>query len=106
VVAVAPAEAPAGPRSVVAVDRKTIRRSGDRRTAQGVLKVVSAGAIDQRLVPGQAAVASQDNEFSTLPALFYQICLARQIVAINAISCQTDLAVQLVARTGDDVLAQ
>lgn len=104
-VAAAPAEEPARLRPVVALDGKTVRRSGDRRTAQAALHVVSAWATAQRLVLAQTAVASKDNEISTLPELLRQFCLAGQIVTIDAVGCQTDLAAQIVAGTGDYVLA-
>lgn len=104
-VAVAPAEGTARHRPVVALDGKTVRRSGDRRTAQAPLHVLSAWATGQRLVLAQRAMASKDNEISTLPDLLRQFCLARQIVTIDAIGCQVDLAAQIVAGQGDYVLA-
>jgi predicted transposase YbfD/YdcC len=90
---------------VIALDGKTVRRSGDRRTAQAPLHVLSAWATDQRLVLAQEVVASKDNEISTLPELLRQFCLAGQIITIDAMGCQTDLATQIVDGQGDYVLA-
>lgn len=104
-VAVAPAEATAGYRPVVALDGKTVRRSGDRRTAQAPLHVLSAWATAQRLVLAQQAMASKDNEITTLPGLLRQFALTGQIVTIDAIGCQTTLAAQIVEGQGDYVLA-
>ena len=53
----------------------------------------------------QTAVAGKANEITTLPDLLRQFCLAEQIVTIDAMGCQTDLAAQIVAGKGDYVLA-
>jgi predicted transposase YbfD/YdcC len=90
---------------VIALDGKTIRRSGDRRTGQDALHVVSAYATAQRLVLAQEAVATKANEITTLPTLLDRLALAGQIVTIDAIGCQRELAAQIVDGGGDYVLA-
>jgi predicted transposase YbfD/YdcC len=90
---------------VIALDGKTVRRSGDRQTGQAPLHVISAWATAQRLVLAQRVVDTKDNEISTLPELLRQFALHGQIVTIDAIGCQTELAAQIVAGTGDYVLA-
>jgi predicted transposase YbfD/YdcC len=101
IVAVAPPEG----RPVVALDGKTVRRSGDRPTGQAPLHVISAWATAQRLVLAQRVVDTHANEISTLPTLLRQFALADQIVTIDAIGGQTELAAQIVAGDGDYVLA-
>ncbi|MBA3379177.1 MAG: ISAs1 family transposase, partial [Chloroflexia bacterium] len=54
---------------VVAVDGKTVRRSGDGRTGRAPLHLVSAWASGQRLVLGQEAVATKSNEITAIPRL-------------------------------------
>lgn len=98
IVALAPAETV---RPVIARDGKTVRRSGDRRTAQSPIHVISAWATAQRLVLAQTTVAAKANEISTLPDLLRQFCLTGQIVTIDAIGCQAELAEQIVASRGD-----
>lgn len=105
IVAAAPQEATLQPRPVIAVDGKTVRRSGDRRTAQPPLHVISAWATAQRVVLAQAVVDVKDNEISTLPDLLRQFALGGQVITIDAIGCQTDLAAQIVEGGGDYVLA-
>lgn len=90
---------------MIALDGKTIRRSGDRRTGQDALHVVSAYATAQRLVLAQEAVATKANEITTLPTLLDRLALAGQIVTIDAIGCQRELAAQIVDGGGDYVLA-
>jgi hypothetical protein len=47
---------------VIALDGKTLRRSFDRVTGQSPLHLVSAWAVEQRLVLGQIAVDDKSNE--------------------------------------------
>lgn len=102
IVAGAPAEQPAG---VVALDGKSVRRSGDRRTGQTPLHLVSAWATAHRLVLAQTAVAGKSNEITAIPVLLESLCLTGQVVTIDAIGCQTEIAGQIVAGGGDYVLA-
>lgn len=90
---------------VIALDGKTVRRSGDRRTGQDPLHLISAWATDQRLVLAQAAVATKDNEITTLPTLLDRLDLTGQTVTIDAMGCQREIAAQIMAGDGDYVLA-
>ncbi len=56
-------------REVVAIDGKTVRRSGSRRHDHGPLHLVSAWASDQGLVLGQRAVDGKLNEITAIPEL-------------------------------------
>ena len=53
-------------REVVAVDGKTVRRSGSRRHDHGPLHVVSTWASEQGLVLGQREVDGKSNEITAL----------------------------------------
>jgi hypothetical protein len=50
------------PADVIAIDRKTSRRSGSRKNSKEPIHMVSAFAARQRLVMGQVAVAEKSNE--------------------------------------------
>ena len=52
---------------VVAVDGKTARRSFDRRRGQRPLHLISAWAVEQRLVLGQRKVDAASNETGRCP---------------------------------------
>jgi predicted transposase YbfD/YdcC len=90
---------------VIALDGKTIRRSGDAPSGQRPLHLVSAWATAQRLVLAQEAVDAKDNEITTLPHLLTRLDLTDQIVTIDAIGCQREIATQIVAGGGEYVLA-
>src|SRR5215210_213506 len=56
-------------REVVAIDGKTVRRSGSSRHDHGPLHLVSAWASDQGLVLGQREVDGKSNEITAIPEL-------------------------------------
>jgi len=93
------------PPEVIAFDGKTVRRSGDTHTGARPLHLVSAWATAQRLVLAQEAVDDKDNEITTLPHLLARLDLTGQIVTIDAMGCQREIAAQIVDGDGDYVLA-
>ncbi len=90
---------------VVALDGKTVRRSGDARTGQAPLHLVSAWASGQRLVLGQERTATKSNEITAIPLLLQRLVLTDQIVTIDAMGCQRAIAAQIIDQEGDYVLA-
>ena len=52
---------------VIAVDGKTLRRSYQEGGAKAPIHMISAWSSRQRIVLGQAKVASKSNEISALP---------------------------------------
>lgn len=90
---------------VIAIDGKTVRRSGDARTGRSPLHLVSAWVSGQRLVLGQEAVASKSNEITAIPMLLERLVITDQVVTIDAMGCQRTVAAQIVDQDGDYVLA-
>jgi predicted transposase YbfD/YdcC len=90
---------------VIALDGKSVRRSGDQRTGQHPLHLISAWASTQRLVLAQEAVATKDNEITTLPSLLARLDLTGKVVTIDAMGCQREIAAQIVDQGGDYILA-
>ncbi len=90
---------------VVALDGKTLRRSFDRASGASPLHLVSAWAVEQRLVLGQLAVDGRSNEITAGPQLLALLALKGTIVTADALNCQRDIACQVVERGGDYVLA-
>lgn len=98
-----PAEAVA--QDVIAIDGKTSRRSGGRRTGPPPLHMVSAFAARQRLVLGQVAVAKKSNEIVAIPKLLDMMAIEGAIVTIDAMGCQRDIAQTIVDKKADYVFA-
>jgi predicted transposase YbfD/YdcC len=90
---------------VVAVDGKTLRRSHDRAAGRGPLRLVSAWATANGVVPGQVAVAGKSNEIAASPALLEVLALRGCVVTIDAMGCQKGIARTIRARDADDALA-
>jgi predicted transposase YbfD/YdcC len=90
---------------VVALDGKTLRRSFDRAASVSPLHLVSAWAVEQRLVLGQFAVDGKSNEITAVPQLLALLALKGTVVTADALNCQRAIARQVVERGGDYVLA-
>ncbi|MGZ9020857.1 MAG: ISAs1 family transposase [Rhodoplanes sp.] len=93
------------PREVVAIDGKTLRRSGGKKDARAAIHMVSAFATRQRLALGQVKVADKANEIVAIPKLLDLLALEGAVVTIDAIGCQRAIAEKILAKKADYVLA-
>jgi predicted transposase YbfD/YdcC len=94
-----------GCQGVLALDGKTLRRSFDRAAAASPLHLVSAWAVEQRLVLGQMAVDDKSNEITAVPQLLKMLSLTGVVVTADALNCQREIAAQVIEQGGDYVLA-
>jgi predicted transposase YbfD/YdcC len=90
---------------LIAVDGKTLRGSYERGGKRGMIHMVSAWAVQHRLVLGQRKVNQKSNEITAIPELLGVLDLIGATVSIDAMGCQTAIAQQIVAQQGDYVLA-
>ncbi len=88
---------------VVAIDGKTLRRSGSGD--KNPLHIVSAWASEQHLTLGQRTVDGKSNEITAIPELLATLALKGAIVTIDAMGCQKNIAAQIVAGHADYCLA-
>jgi hypothetical protein len=86
------------------VDGKSARRA-PRGTFRGCLHLVSAWAIQNRLIRGPEAVADGPHEIAAIPPLLRALDLSGALVTIDAAGCQVDIARQVRAQGGDYLLA-
>jgi len=93
------------PEGVIAIDGKTVRRSGHKRSGKGAIHLVSAFAARQRLVLGQVKVAEKFNEIIAIPKLLDMLAIEGAIVTIDAMGCQREIAKKIIDKTADYVLA-
>jgi predicted transposase YbfD/YdcC len=91
-------------REVVAVDGKTLRRSGSRRREHGPLHLVSAWASERGLALGQRAVDGKSNEIAAIPELLDTLHLDGCIVTLDAMGCQKGIAERIRAKGADYLL--
>lgn len=90
---------------VIALDGKTLRRSGDSASGQKPLHLVSAWASTQRLVLCQEAVEAKDNECAAILAILDRLELKGALVTIDAIATNPEVAARITQAGGDYLLA-
>ena len=92
-------------KGVIAIDGKTLRRSHDQAAGKKALHLVSAWAVENRLVLAQLATEEKSNEITAIPVLLRQLALTGCIVTIDAMGTQTKIAAQIIEQEGDYALA-
>jgi predicted transposase YbfD/YdcC len=95
---------------VVAIDGKTVRRSGSKtskkkKDPKGPIHIVSAFAARQRLVLGQVKVGEKSNEIVAIPKLLRMLAIEGAVVTIDAMGCQRDIAQTIIDKKADYILA-
>ena len=80
------------PKEVVAIDGKTLRRSGEKKSAKAAIHIVSAFAARQRLVLGQVKVADKANEIVAIRNCLISSAIEGAMVTLDAIGCQRAIA--------------
>ncbi len=90
---------------VIAIDGKTLRRSHDQAAGKKALHMVSAWAVENRLVLAQIATEEKSNEITAIPVLLRQLALAGCIVTIDAMGTQPKIAAQIIEQEGEYALA-
>lgn len=91
--------------ALIAIDGKTSRRSYQKKGAKEAIHMVSAFASRQRLVLGPMKVAQKSNEIIAIPKLLDMLAIEGAIVTIDAIGCQRGIAVKVIEKKADYVLA-
>jgi predicted transposase YbfD/YdcC len=92
-------------KGVIAIDGKTLRRSHDRQAGKKALHLVSAWAVENRVVLAQLATEEKSNEMTAIPLLLKQLALKGCLVTIDAMGTQTKIAAQIIEQEGDYALA-
>jgi predicted transposase YbfD/YdcC len=90
---------------LIALDGKTLRRSGDSAAGRKPLHLVSAWASTQRLVLAQEAVDAKENECAAMLAILGRLTLDGALVTVDAIATHPTVAEAIVGGGGDYVLA-
>ena len=87
----------------VNIDGKTIRGSGNSR--HGAYHVVSAWVEQSNITLGEIATQEKSNEITAIPELLDLIDVDGDIVTIDAMGCQTDIARKIRKKGADYILA-
>lgn len=92
-------------KGVIAMDGKRLRASHDKRKGQSAIHMVSAFAHEARLVLGQQKVDDKSNEITAIPRLLDMLDLKGNIVTIDAMGCQKNIAKSIVSKGANYILA-
>lgn len=92
------------PGEVVAIDGKTIRGSR-KKDFHSATHVVSAWSNTNQLVIGQIQVDNKSNEITAIPKLLDSLLLEGNIVTIDAMGCQVEIAKKIRSKKADYILA-
>jgi len=88
---------------LINIDGKTIR--GSACVGQKAKHVVSAWADDIRLTLGEVEIDKKSNEIKAIPKLLDLIDVEGDVVSIDAMGCQTDIAETIREKKADYLLA-
>jgi predicted transposase YbfD/YdcC len=89
----------------IAIDGKTLRRSGESTTGKEALHLVSAWATERGVVLGQVPTADHSNEITAIPVLLQLLDVRGAVVTIDAMGCQKAIAQQVRDQGANYVLA-
>jgi predicted transposase YbfD/YdcC len=89
---------------LVNIDGKTICGSS-KQGEHPALHVVTAWAHENELVLGQLATEEKSNEITAIPALLKMLDIEGDILTIDAMGCQTNIAAAIREKEADYVLA-
>ena len=89
---------------VIAIDGKTIRGAKEHGKKSPV-HMVSAWANQSNLVLGQVRVNEKSNEITAIPQLLENLLLEGNIITIDAMGTQTDIASKIIEEKADYILA-
>ena len=83
---------------LIALDGKTVRRSGDQGRGLGPVHLVSAWASTQRLVLAQEAVEAKTNECAAILAILDRLSVKGALITIDAIATNPAVAAAITER--------
>ncbi|MBL7899066.1 MAG: ISAs1 family transposase [Crocinitomicaceae bacterium] len=94
---------PALETEVIAIDGKSSRHSFDED--KKMLHMISAYATEARLVLAQEKVTEKSNEITAIPTLLDWLDLKGNIVTIDAMGCQYEIADKIVNQEGNYIFS-
>ena len=90
------------PGSVINVDGKTIRGSGN--TGHKAYHIVSAWIAENQITLGQLKVEDKTNEITAVPELLDMLDIEGSIITADAMSCQKAITAKIAERHADYVI--
>jgi len=88
----------------ISIDGKTIRQAS-KMSNKGSIHIVSAWASRHNLTLGQVKTSEKSNEITAIPELLESLLLKGNIVSIDAMGCQKEIAKQIREGQADYILS-
>lgn len=92
-------------KEVIAIDGKTLCNSRDKASNLPAIHLVSAFATESRLVLAQQKVEDKSNEITAIPKLLELLELTNNIVTIDAMGCQKEIAKKIREKEADYIFS-
>ena len=90
---------------IIAIDGKQLRSSFDKKNDKSAIHMVSAFSTNARLVLAQQKVDDKSNEITAIPKLLKLLDIKCNIVTIDAMGTQKDIATNIIEQDADYILA-
>lgn len=90
---------------LIALDGKVARNSNDKNKNQEPLYLVNAWASENKLVLGQFKTQGKGHEIIGIKNLLNMLDIKDKIITIDALGCQKEIALQIVNKEGNYILA-
>lgn len=90
---------------IVGIDGKTLRRSGKLDKSKAALHLISAWAVNNRLVLGQLKSEHKANEVLDIPKLIDMLDIKGTPVTIDAAGCKKAIAEKIIKKGADYILS-
>lgn len=95
---------PATASEQIALDGKSVRRAWDKAEGGRALHLLQAWSRDHDAILAVLRVEGHENEIVAIPRILELLDLSGQVVTIDAIGCQREIARQIKRQGGDYVL--
>lgn len=92
-------------KEVIAIDGKTLRHTFDTAKDKPAIHMISAFAASSKIVLGQQKTNDKSNEITAIPELLKLLEIKGNIITIDAMGCQKNIAQQIVEKEAHYVLA-
>ena len=90
---------------IIAIDGKRLCKSFDKANEKSAIHMVSAFASGAKLVLAQQKVDDKSNEITAIPKLLKLLNLKGNIVTLDAMGTQKEVATEIIKSEGDYILA-
>lgn len=90
-------------KKIIAIDGKTM--SGSKKSGTKAVHIVSAWCEEEGFCLGQTAAEEKSNEITAIPTLLEKINIKNQVITIDAMGTQREIAEKIRKKKADYVLA-